>query len=289
MSSGINKWSPEQVLTIEVAHPWWSLWWIKALFLLLIFTIIALLSRMLYNNFKLREKIKVERQFMEFRLNFFSQMAHEFRTPLAIIKSAMDCLKDANTLYDAKASIKVANRGSDRLAKLVNNLLLFRKVNTGDIKLNVEQYDIIADLRQLYLDFRPMAEVKGQEMLFVPFERKYQMLYDREKIETIVYNLLSNAIKYSTTPKGVIELRVECDAKQELLSIFIKDSGMGLTEEQEKTLFQPYMHGNVSQGGMGLGLYMSKQLAVLHHAELTYYKPEEGQIGATFVLTLPNS
>lgn len=113
---GINKWSPEQVLTIEVAHPWWSLWWIKALFLLLIFTIIALLSRMLYNNFKLREKIKVERQFMEFRLNFFSQMAHEFRTPLAIIKSAMDCLKDANTLYDAKASIKVANRGSDRLA-----------------------------------------------------------------------------------------------------------------------------------------------------------------------------
>lgn len=286
---GINKWSPEQVLTIEVAHPWWSLWWIKALFLLLIFTIIALLSRMLYNNFKLREKIKVERQFMEFRLNFFSQMAHEFRTPLAIIKSAMDCLKDANTLYDAKASIKVANRGSDRLAKLVNNLLLFRKVNTGDIKLNVELYDIIADLRQLYLDFRPMAEVKGQEMLFVPFERKYQMLYDREKIETIVYNLLSNAIKYSTTPKGVIELRVECDAKQELLSIFIKDSGMGLTEEQEKTLFQPYMHGNVSQGGMGLGLYMSKQLAVLHHAELTYHKPEEGQIGATFVLTLPNS
>ena len=74
-------------------------------------------------------------------------MAHEFRTPLAIIKSAMDCLKDADTLYDAKASIKVANRGSDRLAKLVNNLLLFRKVNTGDIKLNVELYDIIADLR----------------------------------------------------------------------------------------------------------------------------------------------
>lgn len=283
-----NKWSQEQVLAIEVAQPWWGLWSVRALFTCFFLTIFAILGRILYNNFKLREKIKFERKFMEFRLNFFSQIVHEFRTPIAIIKSAMDCLKDANTLYDAKAFIKAANRGSDRLLKMVNNLLLFRKVNSGNIKLHVEQCDIINDLRQLYLDFRPMAEAKNIKMVFTVFEKCYSMLYDREKVETIVYNLLSNAIKYSCS-KGIVELLVKLDSKQECLLVIVKDSGSGLTEEQEKTLFQPFMHGNVSQGGMGVGLCMSLQLAQLHHAKLEYVKPDNKLGGAKFMLTLSTS
>lgn len=286
--NGDNKWSQEKVLVVEVAPHWWGTWLFRFFGGGTLLVLTLGLGRILYNNFKLREKIRFERKFMEFRLNFFSQIAHEFRTPIAIIKSAMDKIKEAQTFYEAKDAIKAANRGSDRLLKLVNNLLMFRRVNTGNIRLNVTQNDIVCNMRQLYSDFRPMAEAKNIMLVFRAFEKKFVMLYDREKVETIVYNLLSNAIKYSM-PKGVVELIIKYDVNQASLAIMVKDYGKGLTKEQEQSLFKPFMHGNISQGGMGVGLCMSYQLAQLHHATLAYHRPDDEQSGALFVLNLSTS
>lgn len=101
----------------------------------------------------------------------------------------------------------------------------------------------------------------------VPFERDYTMAFDRRMAETMVYNLLSNAIKY-VPRRGSVTLRLQLDGRKVLISV--EDSGPGLSEEQQKSLFSPFMHGYVGSGGMGIGLYTARQMALLHKGDLTY-------------------
>lgn len=122
-------------------------------------------------------------------------------------------------------------------------------------------------------------------MTFTPFAKEYQLTFDHAKIETIVFNIVSNAVKY-TPQKGQISIKILLDDQNENISIIVEDSGQGISKEQEKELFRPFMHGLVSQGGMGIGLYSAKEMAILHHGDITYKKSEELG-GAKFTITLP--
>ena len=122
-------------------------------------------------------------------------------------------------------------------------------------------------------------------MTFTPFAKDFQLTFDHAKVETIVFNIISNAVKY-TPQKGHITIKIQLDEQNENIYIIVEDSGNGISEEQEKELFHPFMHGLVSQGGMGIGLYSAKEMAKLHHGDITYTKSEELG-GAQFTITLP--
>ena len=117
------------------------------------------------------------------------------------------------------------------------------------------------------MDFFSAARQKEVAFTMVPFERDYTMAFDRRMVETMVYNLLSNAIKY-VPRRGSVTLRLRLDGRKVLISV--EDSGPGLSEEQQKSLFSPFMHGYVGSGGMGIGLYTARQMALLHKGDLTY-------------------
>jgi CheY-like chemotaxis protein/anti-sigma regulatory factor (Ser/Thr protein kinase) len=108
-------------------------------------------------------------------------------------------------------------------------------------------------------------------MTFMPFAKHHIMLFDKQMMETMTYNLLSNAIKY-TPEKGSIAVKIKRESQdgKDFIAITVEDNGPGISKEQQANLFQPFMHGNVSTGGMGIGLYTSHRMASLHHGSLEY-------------------
>ncbi len=146
-------------------------------------------------------------------------------------------------------------------------LMEFRRISTGNARLQLVRGDIVGFARGIYMDFFSAARQKEVAFTMVPFERDYTMAFDRRMVETMVYNLLSNAIKY-VPRRGSVTLRLRLDGRKVLISV--EDSGPGLSEEQQKSLFSPFMHGYVGSGGMGIGLYTARQMALLHKGDLTY-------------------
>ena len=236
-------------------------------------------------NFELDQQIRVEKELSTFRLNFFTHIAHEFRTPLAIISGAADKLTQKSTEQVSRSAVQTVRRGTLRLTKLVNQLMEFRRINTGNQRLGVTEDDIIKLARNTCDEFREMAARKDQHLIFTPFSHQHRCTFDPHLVETILYNLLSNAIKY-TPQGGTISLKVKHEEAQQQLLFIVEDSGPGISQQQMPQLYQPFMHGYVSQGGMGIGLYTAYQSALLHKGSLAYERISvEG--GSRFIVSLP--
>lgn len=276
-----NQWGKETTISVVIRQPWYNTWWAWLIYIVIIATAAYYVWRNWKQKFDLRQSVKMEKQLTEFRLNFFTHITHEFRTPLAIIQGAVDKLTSADGNV-SKANVQTAKRGVRRLLRLVNQLLEFRRISTKKIRLEVEKGDIIDFVRDIYQDFWSVAKQKEQNITFMPFERSYEMLFDKRIVETVVYNLLSNAVKY-TPVKGNIALKTRLE--HNTLCIICEDSGPGISPEQQKELFRPFMHGYVSQGGMGIGLYNAHEMAVRHHGNLQYASASPN--GSVFTFTLP--
>lgn len=285
--AGNSKWSEPISLPIIIAQPWYNTIWAWLIYILTCACIVYYIYRSWRKNFELHQQMEVDKQLNEFRINFFTHIAHEFRTPLALIQGAVDKLVEPQSQTVSKSSMQTVRRGTSRLLRLVNQLMEFRKINTGNLRLAVETTDVIDFVRGIYQDFWQQAKLKNLSMTFHPFTNRYIMPADRHMLETMVYNLLSNAIKY-TPDNGSICVRIKQSApetKNGTIAISIENSGPGISAEQEKNLFRPFMHGYVSQGGMGIGLYNARNMAICHHGNLEYHNED----GAVFTITLPDN
>ena len=283
-----NKWSNERTLKIHISEPWYNMWYAWMAYLLVVTMVGYYVVRNRKEKFQLHQRMKMEKQVNDFRINFFTHVTHEFRTPLAIIQSAVSKIMDEKTGAVSRASVQTAVRGTKRLSRLVTQLMEFRKINSDGLRLQVlAGVDIVGFVRNIYQDFWYAAKQKDIVMNYQIFEKKHEMTCDRHIVETVVYNLLSNAVKY-TPARGEVSVRMEADEAKDMLRIIVSDSGAGISEEQQKSLFQPFMHGYVSQGGMGIGLYVAKMMAEAHHGSLVYRKSEKLG-GAEFIFCIPLS
>ena len=283
-----NQWSEPYTFTIIIHYPWYNTWWAWLIYLTVIGFIAWHFYRAWRRNFELHQQIRVEKELSTFRLNFFTHIAHEFRTPLAIISGAADKLtqKD-NDQHVSRSAVQTVRRGTLRLSKLVNQLMEFRRINTGNQRLGVMQADIIKMARTTCDEFRDLTSRKEQNLTFLPFAHQHQMVFDPHLMEMILYNLLSNAVKY-TPQGGSISLKIKKDDEADKILLIVEDSGPGISQQQMPQLFQPFMHGYVSQGGMGIGLYTAYQSANLHKGSLVYERVSaEG--GSRFIVTIPAS
>lgn len=281
---GSNQWSEETLLHITICQPWYNTVWAWCIYLLIICGAGVLYYRSWRRNFELNQQIALEKQMSDFRINFFTHISHEFRTPLAIIQSAVEKMMTKGEGYASKNSIYTLSRGTKRLQRLINQLMEFRKINTGNMKLNVEKGEIIGFVRAIYNDLYTVAKQKDITMNFTPWTSNHEMLFDQEKVETIVYNLLSNAVKY-TPDRGIISVRLYLE--NNIVFFSVEDNGPGIKPEREADLFKPFMHGYASKGGMGIGLYTAHQMAEIHKGSLTYERSLDLG-GSRFCLALPN-
>lgn len=283
---GSSQWSEETTLDITIRQPWYNTWMTWTIYLLLIGGVGALYYRSWKRNFELNQQVELEKKMSNFRIDFFTHISHEFRTPLAIIQSSIEKIMSSDDAVRInKRTLLTLSRGNKRMQRLINQLMEFRKANTGNMKLTLEHTDIVAFVRNIYNDIYTVAKQKDISMSFTPAIGKLQLAFDRQKVEAITYNLLSNAVKY-TPDKGSIMMKLYNE--EGFVRLTVEDNGPGIKPEREQDLFKPFMHGYVSKGGMGIGLYTAHEMALLHKGALTYQRSKTLG-GSLFTLTFPTN
>lgn len=278
-------WSPEEVtLKIEVRPPFYATWWAYLIYIALV----VLAIYYVYVNFRrinnLRNKVKVENQLTEYKLRFFTNISHEFRTPLTIIKGDMDRLKTVDKVPgEMKQPLSSMAKSVERMMRLINQLLEFRKMQNDKLQLALEKTDVIAFLQDIFLNFSNIAEGKHINFMFLPFDKSYEMYVDRNYLDKIIYNLLSNALKY-TPSHGDVALRVSLNANQHLL-ISVEDTGVGVEKAKQDLLFQRFNRSSYSHDSIGIGLHLTAELVRVHHGEISYHDNQPH--GSIFRVELP--
>lgn len=278
-----------QRLEIKVSPPWWLSWWALSLYGLALAAVGYAVYRQLHTTYRLRQRIQVEKQLTEFKLRFFTNISHEFRTPLTLIQGAMERLEHVPAM-PAAARLPMSNmeHSVDRMRRLVNQLLEFRKLQRGKLSLALQPTEVVAFLDGIFMNFHEAAENKHISYQFLPQEKKITAYVDRNHVDKMVYNLLSNALKY-TPERGAVTLKVERGDGGGMhggsLVIEVADTGIGVDKEKQAHLFDRYATGKVSPDSIGIGLNLTQELVKVHHGTIAYRDNPGG--GSVFTVTLP--
>ncbi|MFY0674001.1 MAG: tetratricopeptide repeat protein [Bacteroidia bacterium] len=210
--------------------------------------------------------------------DFFTNITHEFRTPLTVILGAASNMENST---DAE----LIKRNGQRLLNLINQILELSKLEDGSLGINKKQIDAVAFTKYLTDSYRSLAMSQNKSLDFKTFASEQFMDLDEDKYQTIIGNLVSNAVKF-TPENGLIEIETKSDGKQ--LEINIKDSGEGIPEGELDRLFDRFyqVKGSKSQKiGSGVGLALTKELVLRFNGGITVKNQAEG--GAIFTVTLP--
>ncbi|WP_368490031.1 sensor histidine kinase [Clostridium sp. BJN0013] len=222
---------------------------------------------------------------------FISDISHELKTPLNVIFAAIQVLAECKNCEDQKCIdkqdeyLKIMKENCYRLMRLINNLLDISKLDSGFIKLNCHNENIVNIVEDITLSLVPYVESKDIELIFDTNVEEKIMAVDSDKMERIILNLLSNAVKF-TPPKGKIYVNVQCD--DENVYITVKDTGIGIPEDKLQIIFERFGQVGstaVENKGSGMGLYLAKSFAKLHEGEITV-KSSMGE-GSEFTVRLP--
>lgn len=220
------------------------------------------------------------------KTTFFSNISHEFRTPLTLLLAPVeDALGDPNLDAENKARMDIAYRNALRMQKLVNTLLEFSRIEAGRIESKFRQVDIGTLTKDLASTFRSAVERAGMS-LNISYDPVTEAVYvDPEMWERIILNLVSNAFKYSKQGKIAVNIRQRATT----IEVSVSDTGIGIPADQIDKIFNRFHRvensGGRSQEGTGIGLAMVKELVKLHHGTIAVTSiPGEG---STFTVSIP--
>lgn len=278
-----NWYMAKRQLNIRIHSPWWATWWAITLYAILAIAFVIIVLRQLKRVNQLRQNIAIEKQLTDYKLRFFTNISHEFRTPLTLIQGAMERITRVRDIPgDMKLPISNMQRSVERMLRLINQLLEFRKMQNGKLSLALQETDVVTFLYNIYMNFYDIAENRNINYLFMPQQKSLEAYVDRGHLDKIVYNLLSNAFKY--TPKnGEIVLKVGIKDGEILISV--SDNGIGISKEKQAEIFERYATGKVNADSIGIGLNLTKELVRVHHGSIGYEDSPGG--GSTFKVTLP--
>lgn len=279
-------WSTQEASIEIIIHPpFWATPWAYIIYVSILLATGYLTLRILRKMDTLRTQVKVEEQLAEYKLTFFTNISHEFRTPLTLIQAAMERLhhveKDEN---ERKGAITLMDRSVKRMLRLINELLEFRKAEKGKLTLALEQVDIITLLKDYFKTFSNVAKEKEMDYHFETSEDSFTIPVDCGKLDKIIYNLLSNAFKY-TPIGGRIVLSVHVNKEYNYIIIKVTDTGVGIPPERQKQLFTRFSTGNATRNSIGIGLHLVYELVKVHKGTITYEENVGG--GSIFTVKLP--
>lgn len=271
-----------QSIRVVVRPSFWQTLMAKILIAAVSLALIALTIYVIFTMYKLRHKVEVEQLITNLKLKFFTDISHELRTPLTLISSPVTNILQNNRLDpEVRDQLTLVQSNTQRMLRLVNQILDFRKVQNKKMKLRIEEFPLGPFIQEICTDFRKVAEDKGIRLIVEDFSHGEKVWADRDKIEKIAFNLITNALKF--TPRGK-RVNITVRKNNESLELIVADQGTGISREKMKKLFMRFDSEEkevmTMQPGTGIGLSLSRELAELHCAELTA-ESEEG-LGATF-------
>lgn len=289
-----GKWTNQIIpLTIHVLPPWYRSWWAYVLYVSGLAFAIYYYNRYRTKQTTLQHQLEMsqlhvtkEREIHEKRQTFFTNISHEFRTPLTLIINPITDLlkKDEDSLHSS--SLQVVHRNAKRLLSLVDQLLIFRKAEEQGEQLHISQFNLRSFAQEIYFYFSAQAKLQHIDYVFYADQDDMIIQADKEKIEIVLCNLISNAFKF-TPDHGRIALTINCHPQH--IQIMIKDSGIGIPNHIGDKIFEKFYsdnrNGTKKQTGFGIGMYLTKTFIDMHQGQLSYQSsPDEGTV---FKLELP--
>jgi signal transduction histidine kinase/ligand-binding sensor domain-containing protein/DNA-binding response OmpR family regulator len=289
----------ELTLNINISPPFWKTTWAYILYTLLAVGSLLYLRRRGIQKIRLQFSIEKEREEAQrmheldlMKIKFFTNVSHEFRTPLSLIMAPVDKILKQITEPEVQRQLMLVNRNAKRLLNLVNQLLDFRKMEYQELKLHKMNGDIIGFIKDLSFAFTDVADQKSIRFIFDSEIETYYTSFDHDKIERIMFNLLSNAYKFTHEGGQVSVLINLIDKKaieQQLLEIRVIDTGIGIVADKLDKIFDPFFQndlpGSMLNQGSGIGLSITKEFVKLHEGEI--YVESEVDQGSCFTVLLP--
>lgn len=293
-----SDWHNSQAtLSIIVRPPWYRTWLAYFLYYAFIVAVIIFARRIVIA----RERIKYLHQEAELesarqqelnalKTRFFTNVSHEFRTPLTLILTPLEKLLKADIQDDTRRHLQLMNQNAKRLLGLVNQLLDFRKAEENKLNLNLIYGNVIGFIDVVVNSFTDYKESKNIKLEFLPEEKELFMQFDKDKVEKILMNLLSNAFKF-TPDGGNIKVFVDTINKKgiEYLKIKVEDTGIGISEQDQEKIFERFyqseLPGEFITKGSGIGLSLTADFVKLHGGTISV-KSNEG-VGSKFIVKLP--
>ncbi|ANH83790.1 hybrid sensor histidine kinase/response regulator [Niabella ginsenosidivorans] len=258
-------WTEPIMVKIKVLPPVWRTWWAYAIYTFLLAGVLFLVIRFFF----LRALFKKEEELHQVKLNFFTNVSHELRTHLSLIMAPVEKLIDINHKdpFTSQQLMQIKNN-SNRLLKLVSELMDFRKAESNHLDLRVSKQDLISFLQDIYTSFRELSLAKNIRIAFTHNSNQVFLYFDEEQLEKVFFNLLANAFKF--TPEGG-HISVTVNTQPGFTEIIVSDSGRGIAAKYLGKLFTNYYqvadHG-MQNTGYGLGLALSRKITELHHGSI---------------------
>jgi signal transduction histidine kinase/ligand-binding sensor domain-containing protein/DNA-binding response OmpR family regulator len=277
--------SRETVLKITVLPPLWKSTWALLIYIVLFAVVVIATVQTLLKINRLRNAVEIEKHLTDYRLRFFTNISHEFRSPLTIIKGSIDNMNETKRLPPSlKKQVVTLEKSVSRLVRLVDQLLEFRKIQNDKMELVPQNTDIALFFRDIFNMFEESAKQNNIHYTFSSDRDSKTVYIDREKMDKILYNLLSNAFKH--TPKnGNISVDIKSNDKQNNWTLTVSDSGTGIPADKRILLFERFRQINDTVSGIGIGLHLTDELVRLHRGTIVYSDSKWG--GASFTVTIP--
>ena len=281
-------------IEITILPPPWKTVWAYIIYSVLLVLIVLLIRRIMIVRIEQKKLLEFERmdkkriqEINQSKLRFFTNISHEFRTPLTLISSPLNKLLESENYTEEQSYLfRLINNNVKRLLILVNELMDFRKTEYGQYKLNVSHNDLVEEIEESIECFFEKAGEKGIDLSFEHPEKPVSAWFDKNIIDKVLFNLLSNAVKY-TQKEGNINLRLVVKENRKAL-VSINNSGKGIPEDKIVNIFDRFFQveeEHQPDTGTGIGLAFSKRLIETHKGSITAHSIP-GEL-TTFTIEFP--
>lgn len=296
----------ELVLGLTILPPFWMTWWFRALIMIVIAVLFVTLIRFILNREMIKSELVAERtrarQLHELdmlKLRMFTNISHEIRTPLTLILGPLEKLISKEVPEEEiQSHLALVYRNTRQLDRLINQLLDFRKLEAGNLKLEPVMTDLVSLIENVVTSFSEFAREKHITLKYNSLKKKITAQFDPDKVETIVTNLISNALKY-TGEGGMVSVHLSLvfghDEEEELndkpekqyVEISVKDTGKGISQPNIEKIFTRFFRvdSKNESTGTGIGLALVRELVKLHKG--TVYVVSKPGKGSKFTVRLP--
>ncbi|MDO9153636.1 MAG: response regulator [Paludibacter sp.] len=315
-SNNDEVWSTQtKTLEILITPPWYLSIWAKCFYFLLFLLVLIAVYYYLFRWITLKKQLEIteitkskNEQLHQLQLQFFTNISHDFRTPLTLISGAVEQMSDETVGRKKNKHLSVLQRNSNRMLNMVDELMDFRKAETNGFNLAVKENDIQMFLRNIAADFYDLADTKNIYFEVNIKNHAKNVWFDAHLVEKIVLNLLNNAFKYTKT-EGAIEINILDNidnhtsafanqfslnsgfSAQSYFYFLVRDNGVGISKASIEKIFNRYYQIQDSEHdphlGSGVGLALVKNLVLLHKGHLTVYS--EFKKGTEFIIAIPAS
>lgn len=288
----IDEANPElassRILFIEVLPPWWLTWWAYTIYAILGVVLLFVALRFSFFMMRMKNDIYIEQRVSELKIKFFTNISHELRTPLTLIKGPIQELKERENLSTKGLQyIDLMEKNTNQMLQLVNQILDFRKIQHGKMRLHVSLINLNQMVKAFREEFRVLSEENEVSFSFQLSDETILLWADKERLGIVVRNIISNAFKFTHSggsifvATGITEDRKRCFVR-------VEDTGIGIPQDKLTEIFERFSQGENARNpyyqGTGIGLALSKEIVNLHHGSIIV----ESQLdeGVAFIVEL---